>query len=951
MCHGLALSPDDGILQNIPFRIAAAQIVRSGNLPLWNPFLFSGMPLLGAAQGGILFPLNCFYLVCTALSATNLMVVTTYMTAALGVFLYSRRIGHSIPGAIVTSLIWQFGGFMINQISHINIIQAAALLPWALWAIERYVDTPTRTRGATISLIIALQIFAGHQQTFAYILILSCVYVLVMAPGNTQRRKLYLTSLAFVGIGVVLAAVQILPTWELLRNSLRATASYDFFSSFSMQKRSVLTILAPYVFGGGDGRLFRAPYIGQSFYTEYVPYAGLLAVTLTAMALLTKPDRRTKFWAVTVVIGLLLAFGRYSPFSIYKLFYFVPVLNLFRVPARHLVEVQFAIAILAGRGLSSLSLMRESKDAMRRALIVAGFVLVLAFLTVTVLRPAEFRLDREAPLTVLRAPELFMPIVMAVLSLFAVWMFSTRRNGTTSLMIVVLALDLVIWGQFSGWYMSSARTPAEYWRVPESVNLLREKVQGDPSSYRILTTHWLFDPTVNQPNPNPGWVLWTEPDIYMMHGIQNVAGYDGFGLQRYSELAGQMKLWGELTDPNARLRGNSRELDILNTRYVIARRERPTDMPQGGQVTEFSVYPEANDQHGDFQFAKADLSLPKISDTRFLHFRVQPIEADHVALLTNLSFAEEVADNTPVAHLRLRAWDGRTFDFVLRAGVDTADWAYDRADIKSRIKHKRAVVATSYDVGAAEKYQGHTYLTSFALPERVTIESGELAIESHSKDAGLGLTLYRISLVDAAQSRTYPMTRAMISVESMAADPSSTDAKDRWKFIARGLDVNIYENARALPRAWMTSEVRVLDDPAMLQTIRTGSLPDGQKWEPKKTALIESQLSVPLNNAATEAKVEMKSYQSNLVSVQTSANGESLLVLSENYYPGWRVSIDGQRAEMVRVNYNLRGVVVPPGTHRVEFAYRPWSVMGGFLISILTGIALITFAVTEKRKK
>ena len=952
MCSGLVLSPDDGILQNIPFRVAAAKIVRSVNLPLWNPFLFSGMPLLGAAQGGILFPLNWFYLLWSVSSATNLMVVTTYMTAALGAFLYSRRIGHSIPGAIVTSLVWQAGGFMINQISHINIIQTAALLPWGLWAIERYVGHPNRTRGAVIALIIALQIFAGHQQTFAYVFLLSCAYALVMAAGNTQTRTLYFKSLAFIGIGVLLAAVQILPTWELLRNSLRATASYDFFSSFSMPKRSVLTLLAPFIFGGGDGRLFRAPYIGQSFYTEYVPYAGLLAITLAAMALITKSDRRTKFWAVTAVIGLLLAFGRYSPFSIYKLIYLIPVLNLFRVPARHLVEVQFAIAVLAGRGLTKLSLSQGNKDTMRRALIIASVVLVLTFLTVTWFRPADFRLSREVPLTLLRAPELFMPIVMAALSLFAVWLFTRGRRGTTAILLAVLAFDLVIWGQFSGWYMSSWRTPAEYWRVPESVNLLREKVHGDSSSYRVLTTHWLFDPVVNQANPNPGWVLWTEPDIYMMHGIQNAAGYDGFGLQRYSDLAGQMKLWGELADPNATLRGNSRELDILNTRYVIARRERPTEATTV-EEQELSVYPAASDKHGDFQFAQNDLSLPKINDTRLLHFRVQPVEADHVALLTNLSFAEDVPDNTPIARLRLRTWDGRTFDFVLRVGVDTADWAYDRADIKARIKHKRAVVATSYDVGDAEqKYQGHTYLTAFALPERATIESGELALEVQPKDTGLGLTMYRMSLVDAARDKTYPLPKAMISVENRSPGESATvDRDDRWKFIARGLDVNIYENLRALPRAWMTSEVRVLDEKEMLQTIRTGSLPDGKKWEPERMALLESQLSVPLRNAAADAHVEVKNYQPNRVDLQTSASGDSLLVLSENHYPGWRALIDGQGAEMLRVNYGLRGVVVPAGTHEVAFVYGPWSVMAGFLISVVTSIALVTFVVSGKRNK
>jgi hypothetical protein len=593
---------------------------------------------------------------------------------------------------------------------------------------------------------------------------------------------------------------------------------------------------------------------------------------------------------------------------------------------------------------------------LRLAVVLAGAVFGLTLLTITVFRPAEFRLNREVPLTLLRAPELFIPLIMGALSLFAIWLFSRRHRGSTASVIAVLAFDLLIWGQFGGWYMSSWRTPAEYWTVPESVQLLRDKTQDDPSSYRVLTTHWLFDPAVNQPNPSPGWVLWTEPDIYMMHGIQNAAGYDGFGLQRYSDLAGQMKLWGELTDPNATLRSNSRELDILNTRYVIARRERPTES-QGEKAAEEkgpSIYPEASERYGDFQFDNNDLSLPKVSDARLLHLRVQPVEIDHVAVITNLSFAEEVPDNAPVARLRLKAWDGRIAEFVLRAGADTADWAYDRPDIKARIKHKRAQVATSYDVGDAEqRYKGHTYLTSFALPERMTIESGELSLESQSKGGGISLTLYRMSLVDAAQGKSYPLTRAMVSVEndSPGAKSSTLDSEGRWKFVARGLDVNIYENLRALPRAWMTSEVRVLDEKAILQTIRTGSLPDGERWDPRRLTLVESQLPVSLNSANEEGKVSVKRYDPNRVNLQTSANEASLLVLSENFYPGWKVFVDDREAELLRVNYGLRGVVVPAGAHEVEFVYRPWSIMAGFLISMFTGIALITLVLTGGRTR
>src|SRR5438477_11366571 len=58
----LIISPDDGIIQNIPFRVAVANQILSGSAPLWNPSLFCGMPLLAAAQPGFLFPLHWFYL-------------------------------------------------------------------------------------------------------------------------------------------------------------------------------------------------------------------------------------------------------------------------------------------------------------------------------------------------------------------------------------------------------------------------------------------------------------------------------------------------------------------------------------------------------------------------------------------------------------------------------------------------------------------------------------------------------------------------------------------------------------------------------------------------------------------------------------------------------------------------------------------------------------------------
>ncbi|MGB8510096.1 MAG: YfhO family protein, partial [Pyrinomonadaceae bacterium] len=96
----------------------------------------------------------------------------------------------------------------------------------------------------------------------------------------------------------------------------------------------------------------------------------------------------------------------------------------------------------------------------------------------------------------------------------------------------------------------------------------------------------------------------------------------------------------------------------------------------------------------------------------------------------------------------------------------------------------------------------------------------------------------------------------------------------------------------------------------------------------------------PSETTAATTSAEVTSYEPNRIEVKTVADAASILVLAENHYPGWRAYLDGRAAGILRVNYNERGVLLPPGEHRVEFVYRPKSVLLGLLISLLTAAAL-----------
>jgi hypothetical protein len=888
------------------------------------------------------------------------MMLSTYMLAALGAYLFARRSGASITGAAVTSIVWQWSAFMVAKVGQTNVVQTAALLPWVLWAIDRYGMTGKRSCGVVLALLVAVQIFAGHQQTFAYSFLLAAAYALVVARASTGReRRSYLQSLILLTTGVIGAAVQILPTAELLRHSLRATASYDFFSSFSMPRRFVLTFFAPYIMGGGDGQLFRAPYIGPAFAGEYIAYVGSATIMLALVALLLKPDARTKFWVFGGAVCLALAIGRFLPLNAYKLVYYIPVLNLFRVPARHLMEVEFALAVLAGRGLTAITSVTSRAKVRFVVFASAALVVVATCLTVSWLRPINFQLGRLGPVTILRAPELFIPILIAGLSAIAIWFFARnyehKFGRSAAALFAVLVLDLCLWGQASGWRLSP--TPAHpLWREPESVRILREldRKQGNTPN-RILTDVQPFFLNTGRDEAEKyklgEFMLSLQPDTYVMYGIENAAGYDGFGLSRYSKLADDMKLWGELTDPSRSMRGPGREFDILNVRYLLkqspqgeARRRTAENAPLATPTTNTAP---ALINLGGLSFSKDELGAPSLLNRERLAFTTPPIEANGIALVTSLAWSVDVKDGDVVGYVRLRTEQGRKLEFELRAGEHTSEWSHDRSDLKATIRHRRAPVATSFPVvDPSGDFESHSYVAQFKFPEAARIVGGEIEVAAIKEAPKLILDVKRVSLLKDGASE--PLRGDW--VEKLPAREGEDQANPtslgigRWQLAAETEYLQIFENTRALPRAWLAIEEFKTTEQGELEIIRTGKLPNGKPWDPLQTILVEADTLSVYGASMQRGSAEITRHEPNRVTVNTKSISPAILVLSENHYPGWRAYVDGKSVNVIRVNYNQRGVALPPGRHVVEFVYRPKSVMIGLAVSLLTLVLLLSWS-------
>jgi hypothetical protein len=156
-----------------------------------------------------------------------------------------------------------------------------------------------------------------------------------------------------------------------------------------------------------------------------------------------------------------------------------------------------------------------------------------------------------------------------------------------------------------------------------------------------------------------------------------------------------------------------------------------------------------------------------------------------------------------------------------------------------------------------------------------------------------------------------------------------------------GPDARIYTNPAALPRAFLVGRQQVVGSGG--EALDAVTAPT---FSARDVAVTEDPVEgIPTGPGASSAgSAKIGDYEAERVTVETDASRPALLVLTDNWYPGWEASVDGKDVPIHRVDYLIRGVAVPAGAHRVEFAYRPVSFRAGRILSLSALLAILAVA-------
>jgi O-antigen/teichoic acid export membrane protein len=609
--------PLDLLLENYPWKRFIIQSIQSGELPLWNPYLFAGAPFLASGQHSALYPFSLLFYIpgLDPLRMYGWFIVSQFFLAGLFTYIFLRALGQSRVAAFAGGLIYEFSLFMVVSVTFPMIVAGAAWLPLVLACVEWILRQQPALGGRPATLpwvalggfALGCQILAGHPEVVYYTLLISGAYsafgLVQHAIRNTRyviRPSLYL--LAMVALGLALGAVQLIPLVDVLQDNFRVgSATLEQVRGWAYPARHILAFIIPNVFGNpahhGYWDVFTWQWTpvtvnalsqpitkidwGIKNYVEGGAYVGILPMLLALFGIFSLFEQREyrkqkTFFALLALLALAFAFGT----PLYALVYYLPGANQLHSPFRWVWPFGLCIAALAGFGLDYL---REQKSRLSFtrfswAVPVVSLLAGLALLTTLILIRLNFT-NLQSLISNLLHDLALADTAFADAQMFfsyeAIWIarlgglllasgivfYLIRRSHRLwqSAAILLIALDLLT----ASAGFNSAADPAILNYTPPVVEFLKQ----DTSYWRFTT----FDPEGKKPfNANVGWFF----DLY------DVRGYDSIIPKQYAEYMALIEQQGELQfnriAPISNLQSlDSPLLDLLNVKYVISLVEIP----------------------------------------------------------------------------------------------------------------------------------------------------------------------------------------------------------------------------------------------------------------------------------------------------------------------------------------------------------------------------------------
>ncbi|OGH11610.1 MAG: hypothetical protein A3B38_02255 [Candidatus Levybacteria bacterium RIFCSPLOWO2_01_FULL_36_13] len=494
----------DIIRMTFPWKEFAINSLATWQIPLWNPYNFSGTPFMPNFQSGFFYPFNLLLLIFGIIPGWAMYIIAQPILAGIFTFLFLRQNNLYKVASIFGAITFAFSSYMVVWLQYGIIGHAVLWLPIILFLIDKNIKKLTISTSFLLILSLTLSILAGYIQVSIYVFIFSFTYLIYKIISEKKKLTLVLNYLPVFILPLFLSAFQLLPTFDLFSQSARSSFSIDAIKNLLIPLYHTVTTFVPDFFGNPATR----NYWLNGTYIERVTYIGVLPLIFIFISFFQKKFKPYWFffaWAFFVYI-----FTLNTPFGLFINSLHIPFIST-GVPTRIIFLFSFSASVLSAMGLN---IWLKERKIVYKPLVIVGFIYLSLWIFVFI-APYYLKYPWISDLLVSKK-NLILPSSIFILSLLALIPFRKYKNIATIFLIIIV---------FDLFYFFNKITPFS----PAQFFYPQTKVVKEIKNLSGIDRSWGY---------GSGYI---ETNFQTHEKIYSAEGYDPLIIKRYMELVTMAK--------------------------------------------------------------------------------------------------------------------------------------------------------------------------------------------------------------------------------------------------------------------------------------------------------------------------------------------------------------------------------------------------------------------------
>jgi len=539
----------DAVTQIFPWKNLVAESLQNRVFRLWNPYSATGMPFFGNMKTAMLYPINWFFLL-GKIQGWHLIIFSQIFLSFITSYLLAKEFKLSNLTSLFVSIAFSLNSLMIGFLEFGHEGHIIMFFPLFFLLTKKTLESKKRLYPLLLSTSIALAVLAGQFQLFLYGFLANLAFAIYWSLNNKIRLKKVLLTIFSMILGLGLAAIQILPTLEMLRNSPRSSLNIKaIFSNDLLNPIQLIRFIVPDYFGHPATRNMW----GFFGYIEQTAYFGTISLFFAIYSIIfIKKNKVINFFKAAFIISLLSAI---KPFAFWIYFLKIPVLSS-NPGQRVLVLIPLFGAILAGFGIKYFFKQKSKKQAL---FLWTWISLYLAILIITYVLKKYLPEEKSLNFSVAFRNLIFPTAIMFLFfTINLIYRFIKKKKNIFEKKYLVIIFILILFFDF--WRFSNKFIPfsnkEHFYPQAPVIEFLQNNTQNEERYYGLLA-----------------------PELFTIFNLYSLETYNPLYPKRYAEFIaffsqGNTDILDRnrvLINPNSE--NTKRLFDLTNTVYFINRKD------------------------------------------------------------------------------------------------------------------------------------------------------------------------------------------------------------------------------------------------------------------------------------------------------------------------------------------------------------------------------------------